>query len=148
MIEKIIETRKKAHNLLPEILEILINNISNDISFIKCRVKSIDSICKKMQKLNVSFEEIYDFIGFCVVVNDTESCYSTLKEIVENNKFTKKEIVDYIKEPADSNLYQAIHIRCQYKNLPLEIQIRSIDMNNKAEKEYSDYKCGNFEIDN
>lgn len=146
MTDKIIETRKNANNLLPEILKILINCISNDISFIRCRVKSIDSIYKKMKILNIDFEEVYDFIGYCVVVKDTDSCYKTLEEIVNSNKIIINEVVDYIKEPADSNKYQAIHIRCQYKNLPLEIQIRSIEMNNKAERDYIAYKDGKFEI--
>lgn len=146
MTNKIIETRKNANKLLPEILKILINCINNDISFIKCRVKSVDSIYKKMKKLNIDFEEVYDFIGYCVVVNDTNSCYKTLEEIINSNKIVIKEVVDYIKVPADSNKYQAIHIRCQYKNLPLEIQIRSIEMNNKAERDYISYKAGKFEI--
>lgn len=86
-----------------------------------------------MDKFKIDFSGVYDFIGFCIVVNDTDACYKTLEQIKNANIITINTIVDYIKNPADANKYQAIHIRSEYKQLLLEIQIRSIEMNNKAE---------------
>ena len=100
-----------------------------------------------MEYLNTNFDGVYDFIGFCIVVKDKAACYKALDEIKNASKsITINEVVDYIKQPADANKYQAIHIRSTYKNFLLEIQIRSIEMNNKAERDYLAYKDGKFEI--
>ena len=41
--------------------------------------------------VSILSEEVYDFIGYCVVVNDTNSCYKTLEEIINSNKIVIKE---------------------------------------------------------
>lgn len=146
MNKDIFQLRKEAISLLPEILQILLIAISSDISFVRCRVKSVESINKKIEKFKINLSEVYDLIGFCIVVNDIDECYKTLEQIKNINEITINETIDYIKNPADANKYQAIHIRSKYKQFLLEIQIRSIEMNNKAERDYLAYKRGDFDV--
>ena len=147
MIMKTLEIeRNKAKILIPKIMKILLKNINTEISFIKCRIKSINSINNKIEKNKNSFKDIYDFIGFCIVVENKKDCYKVLEEIKKIKNINIRKICDYIKNPADKNKYQAIHVRCIYKGYSLEIQIRSIEMNLKAENDHEDYKLGKFEL--
>jgi len=110
------------------------------------RTKSIYSIWKKMQKKNVSFEEVYDLFAIRIVFNpsspenEKDECwkiYSSITEIYE--KANPGRIRDWITKPKQ-NGYEALHLTVlSPQNRWVEIQIRSKRMDDIAEKGFASH---------
>lgn len=66
MNRDIIKLREEAKILLPEILQFLLTTISSDISFIRCRVKSVDSINKKWINSKLIFQVFMTLLAFAL----------------------------------------------------------------------------------
>jgi len=137
-IEKI---RMQAIALLPNILNILCSNIDiSNITFFKFRIKSFESYINRMRRMNLKLNEVDDLIGFCVVTENENKCYELRDQIKKINEIEIINEKDYIKSPCGINFYQAIHIKYKYKEILGEIQIKTVEMYNKAESTYSLYK--------
>jgi GTP pyrophosphokinase len=98
------------------------------------RAKHIFSIYSKMQRKNVSYEHIFDISAVRVLVNTIDDCYKTLSVVHTLWNHIAEEFDDYIATPK-ANGYRSIHtavIGPDTKNL--EIQIRTHDMNEEAER--------------
>ena len=97
------------------------------------REKHLYSIWKKMQRKDVSFEEIYDVFGLRVIVDTKQDCYAALGVIHSNWHPVPGEFDDYIATPKES-LYQSIHTAVIGPGgTPVEIQIRTHEMHRVAE---------------
>ena len=145
MIVELEAIRKEATAALPDIMRLILTSIDGfEFKFIRCRIKPIESINEKMKTLDVGIEGIYDLIGFCIVIPNESNCYDILECIKKSRDISVYNVRDYIEEPADLNKYQAIHIHFKHKELFGEIQVRTIDMNIKAERDYREYKKGMF----
>ena len=97
------------------------------------REKHLYSIWKKMERKDVSFDEIYDVFGFRVVVDDRPQCYAALGVIHSNWYPIPGEFDDYIATPKET-LYQSIHTAVIGPGgTPVEIQIRTNEMHRVAE---------------
>ena len=97
------------------------------------REKHLYSIWKKMQRKDVSFEEIYDVFGLRVIVDTKQDCYAALGVIHSNWHPVPGEFDDYIATPKES-LYQSIHTAVIAPGgTPVEIQIRTHEMHRVAE---------------
>ena len=97
------------------------------------REKHLFSIWRKMQRKDVSFDEIYDVFGFRVIVDSKQDCYAALGVIHSNWHPIPGEFDDYIATPKES-LYQSIHTAIIGPGgTPVEIQIRSHEMHRVAE---------------
>lgn len=97
------------------------------------RAKHIYSICKKMQRKNVSISEIYDAIAFRILVPTIEDCYLVLSIVHSLWSPFSKEFDDYITHPKP-NGYRSIHTAViGPDNKFVEIQIRTFDMHQEAE---------------
>jgi guanosine-3',5'-bis(diphosphate) 3'-pyrophosphohydrolase len=110
----------------------LINDyeISADITH---RFKTIYSIHKKMKQRNKQFEDVYDIIGFRVVLPTIEECYYVLDLLHTEFKTVEGRLKDYIAYPKP-NGYQSIHTTVQTKDgITAEFQIRTHDMHEQAE---------------
>jgi guanosine-3',5'-bis(diphosphate) 3'-pyrophosphohydrolase len=105
--------------------------ITTDIS---CRVKDPYSILHKLTRKSVKIEELTDIVGFRIIVNEQEECYTSLKLIQEIYKVIPKKYRDYIDKPK-TNGYRSLHtvILLGSYGLPVEIQIRTREMHNIAE---------------
>ena len=106
--------------------------ITADISF---RVKEPYSILQKLTRKSVKLKELTDIVGFRIIVNEKEECYATLKLIQEIYKVIPEKYRDYIDKPK-TNGYRSLHtvILLGSYELPVEIQIRTKEMHNIAEK--------------
>jgi GTP pyrophosphokinase len=97
------------------------------------REKHISSIYKKMQEKNISFSEVFDIYGFRIIVPDVPSCYLAMGALHTFYKPIPGKFKDYIAIPK-ANGYQSLHTTLFGPfGMPIEIQIRSLDMHKVAE---------------
>lgn len=97
------------------------------------RSKHIHSISKKMQRKNVSLDEIYDATAVRILVEDETECYEVLSLIHNLWEQVGAEFDDYIANPK-SNGYQSLHTAViGPENRVFEVQIRTFDMHARAE---------------
>jgi GTP diphosphokinase / guanosine-3',5'-bis(diphosphate) 3'-diphosphatase len=110
------------------------------------REKTPYSIWSKMQKKNISFEQLSDIIAFRIITNDVQSCYASLGCIHSEYHAIPEQFKDYISTPKN-NGYQSIHtVVLGPEQHRIEIQIRSREMNDVAENGLAAhwlYKQGN-----
>ncbi|MCL4108329.1 UNVERIFIED_CONTAM: hypothetical protein GTU68_065357 [Idotea baltica] len=97
------------------------------------RPKHIYSIWKKMQRKNLSIDQLYDLRAVRVIVEDVKACYQTLGIVHEKWKHVPAELDDYIAN-RKPNGYQSLHtVVIGPGGRYVEIQIRTHDMHVFAE---------------
>ena len=97
------------------------------------REKQPASIHKKMSEKNLGFSEISDIYAFRIIVDDIKDCYHALGVLHSLYKPIPGRFKDYIAIPK-ANGYQSLHTTLFGPfGMPLEIQIRTLLMNNLAE---------------
>lgn len=97
------------------------------------RPKHIFSIWKKMQKKQLSFDQLYDIRAVRIVTERVQDCYAALGLVHTNWRHLPKEFDDYIATPKQ-NGYQSIHtVVLGPQGRPIEIQIRTRQMHEDAE---------------
>jgi GTP diphosphokinase / guanosine-3',5'-bis(diphosphate) 3'-diphosphatase len=97
------------------------------------REKHLYSIYRKMKQKKASFTEITDVFAFRVITEDIDACYRVLGALHQTYKPVPQRFKDYIGIPK-LNGYQSLHTTLfgPY-GVPLEVQIRTRDMNNVAQ---------------
>jgi GTP pyrophosphokinase len=106
---------------------------SNIHAEITGRPKHIYSIYKKMVEKSRPFDALMDLRGVRLIVPTTQDCYSALGIIHTHWRPIPHEFDDYIAAPKDNN-YQSLHTAIIYDDgKPLEVQIRTYEMNQNAE---------------
>lgn len=97
------------------------------------REKHLYSIYKKMAEKKRLLSDIVDVYGFRIIVNDVNTCYQLLGIVHNLYKPMPGRFKDYIAIPR-LNGYQSLHTTLfGPKGLPLEVQIRTVEMNRVAE---------------
>lgn len=101
---------------------------------VKGRGKHLYSIWQKMEKDNISFEQMYDLLGFRVIVPTVRACYETLGVVHSTWKPVPGRFKDYIAMPKP-NMYQSLHTTLiGPEGQRIEVQIRTPEMNRVAEE--------------
>jgi len=98
---------------------------------IKYRTKHYYSIYKKLQE-GRSFDDIYDLVGIRIITERYQDCYSAVEVINKIYKSISARYKDFIQNPK-INGYQSIHMSILYEDKPVEIQIRTENMERVAE---------------
>ncbi len=97
------------------------------------REKRPYSIWRKMQKQNISFEQVFDVIAFRVIVKDIAECYQVLGLIHTKYPMIPGRYKDYISTPKQ-NGYRSLHTGVIGPlNRRIEVQIRTKEMHEVAE---------------
>jgi GTP pyrophosphokinase len=100
---------------------------------VRGREKHLYSIYKKMLEKKRSLLEVVDVYGFRIIVEDVNTCYRLLGIVHGLYKPMPGRFKDYIAIPR-VNGYQSLHTTLfGPKGLPLEVQIRTTDMDSVAE---------------
>lgn len=97
------------------------------------REKHMYSIYRKMRHKGRPLSEIVDMFGFRIIVDDVDTCYRVLGMVHRLYKPMPGRFKDYIAIPR-INGYQSLHTTLFGPDgIPLEVQIRTIDMDRVAE---------------
>jgi GTP pyrophosphokinase len=97
------------------------------------RPKHIYSIHKKMERKQLSFEQVFDLRAVRIVTASVADCYSALGVIHGAWTYIPGEFDDYIATPKD-NFYRSIHTAVLGpEGKAVEVQIRTREMHDQAE---------------
>ncbi len=97
------------------------------------REKHLYSIYQKMRQKRLPFSEVFDVYAFRIIVDRVDSCYRALGIVHNLYKPVPGKFKDYIAIPK-ANGYQSLHtILFGPYGVPVEVQIRSEEMNKVAE---------------
>lgn len=140
--------RQEGHDLVDTIISEL-NKIVEEAGVkaqITGREKTRYSIWKKMQRKNVSFEQLSDIMAFRIVVDTVGECYHALGVIHSHYPVVPGRFKDFISTPKP-NGYRSLHTTViGPKNHRIEIQIRTQQMHTEADlgvAAHWSYKQGN-----
>lgn len=98
------------------------------------REKHLYSIYRKMKNKELMFNEVMDIYAFRIVVDTVDNCYRALGAMHSLYKPIENRFKDYIAIPR-TNGYQSLHTSLVGPHgIPVEIQIRTHDMDQMADK--------------
>lgn len=100
---------------------------------IKGRQKHLYSIYQKMKKQRKSLHDILDVYACRIIVDDVDSCYRALGIVHNLFKPVTQTFKDYISIPK-ANGYQSLHTVVFGERVPIEVQIRSREMEGLANR--------------
>ena len=97
------------------------------------RPKHIYSIHRKMERKQLSFEQVFDLRAVRIVTASVADCYAVLGLVHGRYTYIPGEFDDYIATPKD-NFYRSIHTAVfGPESKPVEVQIRTREMHDQAE---------------
>ena len=134
----LVSRRAEREKFIEEVTSVLKRDL--DRSGIKAQVfgrpKHIYSIAQKIDKYAAQgkhFDDIHDLLAVRVLVDTIQDCYTVLGAIHNLWHPLPGEFDDHIANPKD-NGYQSLHTTVMFKGTtPLEVQIRTHEMNKVAE---------------
>jgi len=134
--ENIASREKETEKYVQEVIEIIKNKLKEfDVKAeVQGRTKHLYSIYRKMHLQNLDFDQIYDLVGFRIMVESVRVCYETLGTIHSLWKPVRGRFKDYIAMPK-ANMYQSLHTTAMGPGgKRIEVQIRTHEMHNIAEQ--------------
>jgi len=132
LINKSAPNRDKNINESINIIKKLLSDNSLSAEVVG-RPKHNYSIYKKIINSGMSFEEINDLVGIRILTDDVKNCYTILGLVHSNFQPVLGRFKDFISMPK-FNLYQSLHTTVlTSEGQRMEIQIRTHDMNYRAE---------------
>ena len=99
---------------------------------IQSRVKTVYSIHGKVNRRNILYSQVLDTVGLRLIVNKKSDCYRVMEKVLRQAAVVPSKIKDYIAVPKP-NGYQSIHLVIMFNRCPVEIQIRTGQMNTRAQ---------------
>lgn len=121
----------------------------NPIESIKSRVKSVDSLLRKMRRKHLPLdlssieENIHDIAGVRVICSFPDDIYELAESLLAQDDITLIKRKDYIKEPKPSG-YRSLHLivevpiflKNEKRSMKVEVQLRTIAMDFWASLEH------------
>ena len=128
--------RERGDKLVPQIEVELVRTLKEGglEAQVSGREKSPYSIWRKMQRKNVSFEQLSDIMAFRIIVADVAQCYQALGLLHGRYQVLPQRFKDYISVPKP-NGYRSLHTGVIGPlGQRIEIQIRTAEMQDQAER--------------
>jgi GTP pyrophosphokinase len=144
IVNKIKESKEEQKEYLERFTETIDNGLNKE-NFdyeIKGRFKSIFSIRRKMQKQNVTFDEVFDKYAIRIIFkpiskDEKHDAWKIYSVVTDNFRPNPARLRDWISQPKSTG-YEALHITVIGPDAKwVEVQIRSERMNEIAEKGYA-----------
>jgi GTP diphosphokinase / guanosine-3',5'-bis(diphosphate) 3'-diphosphatase len=133
-VAKKMKEREKYTEDVQGMLKHSLREHSYSDSLISGRPKHFYSIHKKMEKRNLTYDQVYDITGFRILVDSVEQCYGVLGLIHSLWTPVPGRFKDYIAIPK-ANFYQSLHTTVIGPGGErIEIQIRTKEMHDTAER--------------
>ena len=144
IVAKIKESKVEQQEYLKRFENSLKSGLDKEHFFyeIKGRFKSIFSIRKKMQKQNVTFEEVFDKYAIRIIFkpitkDEKHDAWKIYSLVTDNFRPNPARLRDWISQPKSTG-YEALHVTVVGPDAQwVEVQIRSERMNEIAEKGYA-----------
>ncbi|MGD8324478.1 MAG: RelA/SpoT family protein, partial [Gammaproteobacteria bacterium] len=132
-LRKLVGGQKYSFRRIEAQLKKLLKERQIEARFVS-RQKNIYSIYRKMKRKRAHLSEIVDLFGMRIIVADVDQCYRVLGLVHQLFKPMPGRFKDYIAIPR-VNGYQSLHTTLfGLKGVPLEVQIRTEEMDNVAER--------------
>lgn len=128
------EKFKQKENIVNDLIE-KVNSFIKELNIkgtVVGRKKSVYSIYKKINNKNKTIDSIYDLIAVRAIVDNISDCYILLGKIHSELTCLQNRFKDYIAIPK-SNGYQSLHTTVMFGGMPVEIQIRTVQMHRVSE---------------
>ena len=133
--KKIKYTKKYREKDIEKMIEDLKDLLASEK--IKCeisgRAKNIYSIYNKMKNKGIPFDNIYDLQALRIIVDSIMNCYKVVGLVHSKYSPVPSRFKDYIAVPKP-NMYQSLHTTVLNDGKIYEIQIRTKEMDEIAEK--------------
>ncbi|MDA8388556.1 MAG: bifunctional (p)ppGpp synthetase/guanosine-3',5'-bis(diphosphate) 3'-pyrophosphohydrolase [Nitrospiraceae bacterium] len=136
MVKKVASRQEEQEGYISQLIEMVKARLSEEGlgAQVKGRIKHYYGIYQKMQRQNVTFDQIYDVLGIRIITGTKSECYAILGLIHSLWKPIPGKFKDYIGVPK-SNMYQSLHTTViGPEGKRVEFQIRTEDMNRVAEE--------------
>lgn len=141
VVKRLEETEKERANFVAEFVKPIEKKLKQrGLKFsMKARTKSLSSINTKMNKKNVSFDEVMDLFAIRIILdseaeNEKSDCWTAYSFVTEEYQTNPNRLRDWITIPK-SNGYESLHTTVMGPhNKWVEIQIRTKRMDEVAEK--------------
>lgn len=138
LIKKLEQTKKEDESYLEQV-EHQVRNLLQENTIqatVTGRIKNTYSLYRKMLLQKKPLDKLLDRLAIRIIVNDIPACYTVLGILHTNFTHVPNTFDDYISLPKANN-YQSLHT-CIYavgnaSEKPIEIQIRTTQMNQVAE---------------
>lgn len=134
--ERLEQIQSKDKEFVPNTIKELQNVLKKAgiAAEVQGRTKRTYSIWKKMQRRNVTFDQINDIVAFRIIVKTVEQCYLSLGVIHTIFLIVPGRFKDYISVPK-LNGYKSLHTTViGPSKQKIEIQIRTEEMHQLSEK--------------
>lgn len=129
-------TRGSRRALVADVEGVLAERLAKDglNGQVQGRQKRVYSAYRKMRDKKISLSELADVFAFRIVVDTVDNCYRALGLVHNLYRPMPGRFKDYIAIPK-ANGYQSLHtVLLGPQAVPIEIQIRTIDMHQVAEE--------------
>ena len=135
MVTRLNFLEEQGENLTSKVIDELTRVLAEDgvEAWVSGRIKTPYSVWRKMQRKNVTFEQLSDIVAFRVVVKDVQDCYRALGVLHSRFPVVPGRFKDYVSTPKP-NGYKSIHTGLIGPSKQrVEVQIRTSEMHEQAE---------------
>lgn len=135
LVQKVAKRKEEQEQYLKGVTEIVSNKLKDEgiPGTVSWRIKHYYGIYQKMQKQEITFEQVHDVLGLRIITDTKANCYAILGLIHSLWTPIPGRFKDYIGVPK-SNMYQSLHTTVfGPKGERVEFQIRTAEMDMLAE---------------